>query len=99
MGKGPEARTDGTKAAWDSGILLSVKDKAQRRAAFLLCGVESGSRHGREVWELEGDHRAWPRGGDGPGGKDTLRVCSGVLSTGLGEGLCEDRVREELLTL
>lgn len=50
------------------------------------------------MWELEGDHRAWPHGGDGPGGKDTLRVCSGVLSTGLSEGLCEDRIREELVT-
>lgn len=40
MGGGPEARTDRTKAAWDSGILLSVQDRAQRRVAFLLCGVE-----------------------------------------------------------
>lgn len=92
-GGGPEARTDGTKAAWDSGILLSVKDKAQRRAAFLLCGVERAVMEGKC-----GNWRAWPHGGDGPRGKETLSVCSGVLLTRLIEGLCEDRVREELLT-
>lgn len=34
---------------------------------------------------LEGDCRAWPRGGNGPGGKGTSRVCSGAQSTGLSE--------------
>lgn len=50
------------------------------------------------MWELEGDRRAWPRGGDGPVGKDSFRVLSGAQSTGFSEGLCEDRVREGLLT-
>lgn len=95
--RGQDRRDQGCLGFWDLVVSIGYCSEEGGLLAAWSEESRSGSGHGREVWELEGDRRAWPRGGDGPRGKDTFRFCSGAQSTGLNEGLCEDRVREGLL--